>query len=160
VPAAGQAQAGEADVPRAPRDAAPLPLGGTSQRTLLRCSVALVNGDRCALLCLDVPGAEALRNGRLDDDAARALAERAKALGDPTRLMLAAALTATDELCVCDLAWIAERPENLVSHHLRALRAAGLAASRRDGKMVMYSMTDVGRRLLSAVRDPAMAAGR
>src|SRR4051812_49906745 len=112
--------------------------------------------DRCELLCLDVPKAEALRARRLSDDAARRLADRAKALGDPTRLTIAAALADTDELCVCDLAWVAERPENLVSHHLRTLRGAGLVTSRRDGKMVMYSVTDAGRALLGAVRaDPA-----
>jgi ArsR family transcriptional regulator, lead/cadmium/zinc/bismuth-responsive transcriptional repressor len=32
-----------------------------------------------------------------------------------------------------------------------ALRAAGLVTSRRDGKMVMYSVTDAGRALLGAV---------
>jgi DNA-binding transcriptional ArsR family regulator len=40
------------------------------------------------------------------------------------------------ELCVCDLAWVAERADNLVGHHLRVLRAAGLASSRREGGMV------------------------
>jgi DNA-binding transcriptional ArsR family regulator len=63
--------------------------------------------------------------------------------------MLAAALGAGGELCVCDLSWIAERPENLVSHHLRVLRSTGLARSRRDGKMVMYSLTERGRSLLA-----------
>lgn len=107
--------------------------------------------DRCDLLCLDLPKAEALRAERLPGDAARAAADRAKALADPTRLTLAAALAGTDELCVCDLAWIAERSENLVSHHLRTLRGAGLVASRREGKMVMYAVTDAGRALLAAV---------
>jgi DNA-binding transcriptional ArsR family regulator len=41
--------------------------------------------------------------------------------------MLAAELAATDELCVCDLARISGRADNLVSHHARALRTAGLA---------------------------------
>lgn len=86
------------------------------------------------------------------------LAERAKALADPTRLTIASALAQTDELCVCDIAWVCERPENLVSHHLRALRGAGLAASRRDGKMVMYTVTDAGRALLRAVYDSAELA--
>jgi ArsR family transcriptional regulator, lead/cadmium/zinc/bismuth-responsive transcriptional repressor len=49
------------------------------------------------------------------------------------------------------LAWIAERSQNLVSHHLRALRVAGLVASRRDGKMVLYALTAAGRALLETV---------
>jgi hypothetical protein len=62
------------------------------------------------LLCLDVPKAEALRHGRLALEAAEAAAVRAKALADPTRLMLAVALRDADgELCVCDLSWVAER---------------------------------------------------
>jgi DNA-binding transcriptional ArsR family regulator len=107
--------------------------------------------DRCDLLCLDLEQAEAIRRSGLDSSAARIAAERARALGDPTRLTLAAALAQADELCVCDLAWIAERSQNLVSHHLRALRAAGLVDSRRDGKMVMYGLTAPGRALLSSV---------
>jgi DNA-binding transcriptional ArsR family regulator len=105
--------------------------------------------DRCDLLCLDLPRAEAIRQ-RLDLDAVDAAAVGAKALGDPTRLALASALRDGDELCVCDLAWISERAENLVGHHLRALRAAGLAQSRRDGKVVFYSLTAQGRMLLDA----------
>ena len=107
--------------------------------------------DRCDLLCLDLPKAEALRASRLPEVAARATTDRVKALADPTRLTIATALAQTDELCVCDLAWIAERAENLVSHHLRALRAAGLVTSRRDGKMVMYGMSQTGRQLLEAI---------
>lgn len=105
--------------------------------------------DRCDLLCLDLPRAERLRERRLDPDRAADLAGQAKALADPTRLTLATALADGGELCVCDLSWILERAENLVSHHLRTLRTAGLVASRRDGKMVMYSLTERGRELLS-----------
>ncbi len=108
--------------------------------------------DRCDLLCLDLPKAEGLRASRLSDEVARTLAERSKALADPTRLTIAAALADGDELCVCDLAWVTERPENLVSHHLRTLRSASLVTSRRVGKMVMYSITEAGRALLAAVR--------
>lgn len=112
-----------------------------------------VSDDRCDLLCLDLSKAEALRTARLTDEAARALSERARALADPTRLTIATALARTDELCVCDVAWVCERPENLVSHHLRILRGAGLVAGRREGKMVMYCVTAAGRRLLAAVGD-------
>jgi DNA-binding transcriptional ArsR family regulator len=105
--------------------------------------------DRCDLLCLDLPRAEALRHARLTSAQAERAAARAQALADPTRLALAAALR-EDELCVCDLAWVTERSDQLVSHHMRALRSAGLARSRRDGKMVMYSLTDEGSSLLAA----------
>jgi DNA-binding transcriptional ArsR family regulator len=44
---------------------------------------------------------------------------------------------------------VVERAENLVSHHLRLLRSDGLVTSRRDGKMVMYSLTPVGSELLA-----------
>lgn len=115
-------------------------------------------GDRCDLLCLDLEQAEAIRHSRLELAAARVAAERARALGDPTRLTLAAALARADELCVCDLAWIAERSQNLVSHHLRALNAAGLVESRRDGKMVMYALTTAGRALLLSVLEDAREA--
>ena len=77
--------------------------------------------------------------------------------------MLAAALREAGELCVCDLAWISERSPNLVSHHLRALRAEELVSSRREGKMVMYALTPVGEGLVARVLElgaqPAEAAG-
>jgi ArsR family transcriptional regulator, lead/cadmium/zinc/bismuth-responsive transcriptional repressor len=114
-----------------------------------------VSDDRCDLLCLDLDKAERLRRERLDGELAMRLAAQAKALSDPTRLTIAAALAATDELCVCDLAWVTERAENLVSHHARTLRSLGLASSRRDGKMVLYRLTETGRALLSAVLSSA-----
>lgn len=117
-----------------------------------------VTDDRCDLLCLDLPKAEALRASRLPQEQARVLAERAKALADPTRLTIVSSLAQTDELCVCDIAWVCQRPENLVSHHLRALRSAGMVASRRDGKMVIYTVTDRGRALLAGVDAGAQLA--
>lgn len=104
--------------------------------------------DRCELLCLDLPKAERLRASRPGAQEARALAAEFRALGDATRLTVALALREGGELCVCDLAWIVERAENLVSHHVRALRAAGLADYRREGKMALYSLSERGRALL------------
>lgn len=113
-------------------------------------------GDTCDLLCLDLDVAETVRRDLPDDDAVATLAARAKALADPTRVRIAWALQhAGAPLCVCDLAWIVGRAENLVSHHVRTLRAAGLAASHRDGKMVLYRLTPVGEQLLAATSPPA-----
>jgi len=114
-----------------------------------------VPDDRCDLLCLDLQRAETLRTSRPSPKEARTLAQGFRALGDPTRLTVALALRDGGELCVCDLAWIAERAENLVSHHLRALRTAGLADYRRDGKMALYSLTEHGRALLDALATSA-----
>jgi DNA-binding transcriptional ArsR family regulator len=114
--------------------------------------------DRCDLLCLDLEKAEAIRAGRPSETEARALAEAFRALGDPTRLTIALALRSGGELCVCDLAWITERADNLVSHHLRALRAAGLADYRRDGKMVLYSLSERGASLLETLTSQRLLA--
>ncbi|HXV56464.1 MAG TPA: metalloregulator ArsR/SmtB family transcription factor [Gaiellaceae bacterium] len=113
--------------------------------------------DRCDLLCLDLEAAEAIRARSLEVGVVRQVARRARALADPTRLQLAAALSEAGELCVCDLAWIVGRSQNLVSHHLKTLRRGGLVGSRRDGKMVLYSLSDDGRRLLAAMLRPASA---
>jgi DNA-binding transcriptional ArsR family regulator len=110
--------------------------------------------DRCDLLCLDLLRAEELRRDAPALAALERAAEQAKALGEPTRLGIALALSRGGELCVCDLAWVVERSDKLVSHHVRALRAAGLVRSRRDGKMVMYALTDAGAALLAAVLGP------
>jgi DNA-binding transcriptional ArsR family regulator len=120
-----------------------------------------VTVERCDLLCLDLETAESLRLTRVPPAVGEAAARRARAMGDPTRLAIAAALAGVDELCVCDIAWIAERSESLVGHHLRALRQAGLVRSRRQGKMVLYRITDAGRALVAAVlaEVPEGAAG-
>lgn len=107
--------------------------------------------DHCDLLCLDLRTAERIRERRLAVEVAERAAGQARALSDPTRLTLAAALLEADELCVCDLSWIVERAQNLVSHHVRALRAQGIVRSRREGKMVMYALTDSGRALVGTV---------
>jgi DNA-binding transcriptional ArsR family regulator len=64
------------------------------------------------------------------------------ALSDPTRLKLLHALSVTEELCVCDLAVLAELSVSAVSHQLRLLRDRDLVQARREGRMVYYSLAD------------------
>jgi DNA-binding transcriptional ArsR family regulator len=113
--------------------------------------------ETCDLLCLDLPKAERVRKALPVAGAVQGLAASAKALGDPTRLAVALALDAGESACVCDLAWIVGRDERLVSHHLRLLKAAGLARSERDGKMVMYELTERGSALVTAVSAQGVA---
>jgi ArsR family transcriptional regulator, lead/cadmium/zinc/bismuth-responsive transcriptional repressor len=103
------------------------------------------------LLHIDSAQGARLRAARPALDDAERLAGGYRALGEPTRLALALALRDGHELCVCDLSWIVERPQNLVSHHMKALKGNGLVRSRRDGKMTMYTLTSRGRSLLGAL---------
>jgi DNA-binding transcriptional ArsR family regulator len=114
--------------------------------------------DHCDLVCLDLPRAEALRRSRVSHAEAASLAERFRALADPTRLTVAFALHEGEELCVCDISWIVERAQNLVSHHLRTLRRAGLVDYRREGKMALYSLTIAGSALVESLAREEMRA--
>lgn len=107
--------------------------------------------DTCDLLCLDLPHAESIRATVPDSATLQAAAAAARGLADATRLSIAAALAAGDELCVCDMAWVVGLSQGLVSHHLRQLKNASLVSARRQGKLVMYQLTERGRELTAAV---------
>jgi ArsR family transcriptional regulator, lead/cadmium/zinc/bismuth-responsive transcriptional repressor len=107
--------------------------------------------DTCELLCIDLDLAERVCEELPDPAALAPAAERARALADPTRLSVLLALREAEELCGCDLAWILGRSQALISHHLRALREADLVSSRREARMVFYSLTPAASALLEAV---------
>jgi ArsR family transcriptional regulator, lead/cadmium/zinc/bismuth-responsive transcriptional repressor len=107
--------------------------------------------DTCDLLCLDLRHAEEIRAALPQMDGVEAAAAGARALGDPTRLTIAAGLLRGDEMCVCDMAWVVGQSQNLVSHHLRQLKIAGMVTSRRQGRLVIYRLSDRGRVLTETV---------
>ena len=109
--------------------------------------------DTCELLCLDLPKAEELRRALPAVESLEAAAAPFKALTDPTRVAVLLSLADGGSCCVCDLSWIVGRDEKLVSHHVRLLKSLGAARSRRDGRMVMYELTDLGRALAAAYRE-------
>jgi DNA-binding transcriptional ArsR family regulator len=109
--------------------------------------------DTCELLCLDLPKAEALRQGLPSPESLEVASAPFKALTDPTRVAVLLSLADGGSCCVCDLSWIVGRSEKLVSHHVRQLKIVGAARSRRDGRMVMYELTDVGVALAAAYRE-------
>jgi ArsR family transcriptional regulator len=61
------------------------------------------------------------------------------AIAHPKRLAIVAAL-ARRELCVCEIVDALGLPQPLVSHHLAALRGAGVVQDRRDAHWVYYSL--------------------
>jgi ArsR family transcriptional regulator len=71
---------------------------------------------------------------------AEALAERFKALADPTRVALINRLAGADEVCVCDLVDEFELSQPTISHHLKKLRDAGLVTAERRGTWAYYRL--------------------
>ena len=69
------------------------------------------------------------------------LAELFKVFGDSTRIKILWALD-EDEMCVCDIAYLLNMTQSAISHQLRVLKQAHLEKSRREGKVVYYSLAD------------------
>ena len=111
----------------------------------------MASADTCDLLCLDLPHAERIRASLPDTARLETAVGTARSLGDLTRLRIAAALLDGGELCVCDVAWIVGASQALASHHLRHLRTGEVVLSRRDGRMVMYRLSERGRVALSVL---------
>jgi ArsR family transcriptional regulator, lead/cadmium/zinc/bismuth-responsive transcriptional repressor len=104
--------------------------------------------------CL-TPGADPVRTAQgralLPDARSQvALADTFRALADPTRVSIALSLL-RQELCTCDLAAITGVSESAVSQHLRVLRRLRLVKSRREGRLVFYSLDDLHIRILLTV---------
>jgi ArsR family transcriptional regulator, arsenate/arsenite/antimonite-responsive transcriptional repressor len=72
--------------------------------------------------------------------AAEELAERFRALADPTRVAIVNRLSGADELCVCDLTAAFDLSQPTISHHLKILREAGLVESTRRGTWAYYRL--------------------
>lgn len=62
-------------------------------------------------------------------------------VADPVRWRLLAHLASGTTTCVCDLQPIAAVAANLLSYHLKVLRAAGLVETRRRGRWMDYTIT-------------------
>src|SRR5213592_3226914 len=73
-------------------------------------------------------------------EAAGDLAERFRALADPTRVAIVNRLSGADELCVCDLTAAFDLSQPTISHHLKVLRDAGLVESSRRGTWAYYRL--------------------
>src|SRR5919112_54196 len=75
----------------------------------------------------------------VDRDEAAAMADVAKALGDPVRIQLIDVLRKhAGKVCVCELVPLFALSQPTVSHHLKVLRDAGLVDSERRGLWAYY----------------------
>lgn len=96
------------------------------------CSVRLVNPERVAEVRKRIPSNETFGE----------MARTFQLLAEPARLRIVAALLEAGELCVCDLAATVGLTETSTSQHLRILRGQRTVRSRRDGRMVYYTVDD------------------
>jgi ArsR family transcriptional regulator len=78
-----------------------------------------------------------------------------KALSDPVRLRLLSLIASHGggEACVCELTGFFEVSEPTISHHLKALREAGLVTSQRRASWVYYRVVPEALSGLSALLD-------
>ncbi len=76
-----------------------------------------------------------------DEELLYDLADLFKVFGDTTRIKILYALMA-QELCVADLADAIGATQSAVSHQLRTLKQSRLVRAKRDGKNVIYSLSD------------------
>ena len=88
-----------------------------------------------------MPSSKHRPNKALDGVTAAHVAELFRALGDPSRVRIIAALTAGEQN-VGALAEAVGLSESAVSHHMRGLRQMRLVRSRREGRQVFYSLDD------------------
>ena len=82
------------------------------------------------------------------------LAPMFKALGDPVRLRLASMIASRPEVCVCELTPAFDLSSGTISHHLKALRQAGLVESERRGTFVYYRVRPEALAALAALVSP------
>ena len=76
-----------------------------------------------------------------DDEVLYELADLFRVFGDSTRCRIICTLQ-IEELCVNDLSVVLNMTQSAVSHQLKILRDARLIKSRKEGRIVYYSLDD------------------
>ena len=79
--------------------------------------------------------------GMPSDDDVMSLAELFSVFADSTRVRILWAIDRA-EMCVCDIAVLLNMTKSAISHQLRVLRENKLVKTRRDGKVIYYSLAD------------------
>ena len=115
-------------------------------KTASRKAVATLNDECCVPSLLSAP---------LADDAASDLAAAFAALGDPVRLRCLSLIAAAGECCSCDLEGPLQRSQPTVSHHTKALAAAGLIVGEKRGRWMWWQVVPQRLADLQAVLTPA-----
>ncbi len=75
-----------------------------------------------------------------------------KALSDPLRIAILRALNVRD-LCVCVFIDLTDLKYSLMSYHLKQLKDAKLVDYDKEGKFLVYHLTELGRKVLAVIED-------
>lgn len=74
----------------------------------------------------------------MSEEDAAVVADRFRALADPTRVRMLNLLARNPSLCVCDMQANFELAQPTISHHLSLLKKAGLVDSEVRGRWAFY----------------------
>ena len=96
-----------------------------------KCEVTLIHEDNVKKTINELP----------DDELIADLSDMFKIFGDQTRVKILMALE-SGELCVCDIAAVMNMSQSAISHQLRVLKQSNTVKTRRQGKVVYYSISD------------------
>ncbi len=99
------------------------------------------NTELCSEQCIHKDVIEKVNEIMPDEDIVFDLAELFKVFGDSTRLKILCVLLES-EMCVCDIAELLNMSFSAISHQLRVLKQSKLVKFRREGKTVIYSLSD------------------
>lgn len=99
------------------------------------------NTELCSEQCIHKDVIEKVNEIMPNEDIVFDLAELFKVFGDSTRLKILCVLLES-EMCVCDIAELLNMSFSAISHQLRVLKQSKLVKFRREGKTVIYSLSD------------------
>lgn len=99
------------------------------------------NEELCESTVIHYDTVDRVRAAMPDENLLLDAAELFKVFGDSTRARIICALEIS-EMCVCDIAALLGMTSSAISHQLRILKQSRIVQSRRDGKVVYYSLDD------------------
>ncbi len=95
------------------------------------CEISIIHHDVVARVREQMPPEEPIYD----------VSELFKMFGDSTRSRIICALH-IEEMCVCDLAAVLQMTHSAISHQLRLLKLSRIVKSRKEGRVVYYSLDD------------------
>ena len=100
-----------------------------------------IQAESCEFMHLHTDVVDRAREALKDEEKQYELAELFSMFADTTRIRILYALFEA-EMCVCDLANLLGMTQSAISHQLALLKRARLVRFRREGRTVLYSLSD------------------